>query len=76
MDLQENIAGVHFDHSGIHGGTPAGEIPLVKSREEYAASLKCCARSGKDSVYMCVFNVICMAAYQLLIETASILRTG
>lgn len=74
MDLQE--AEVHFDQSGIHGGTPACEIPLDKSREEHAAFLKCCARSGKDSVYMCVFNVICMAAYQLLIEPASILRTG
>lgn len=59
MDLQENIAGVHFDQSGIHGGTPACEILLVKSREEYAASLKCSAEAGR---------AVCMSFAWLLIS--------
>lgn len=75
MDPRERRAGVCFDESGFE---KLPEFALIWSRDENAASLKLgvCEPTVERTVCMCVFNVICIAAYQLLIEMLTILGTG
>lgn len=76
VDPHEKRAGVCFDESGSHGETP--KFLLICSRNENASSLKLPVRKPTvgRTVCVCVFNVVCIAAYQLLIEMLTILGTG
>lgn len=48
--------------------------PLIWSMDENVPSLELRVNGGEQS--LCAFNVICIAAYQLLIEMLTILGTG
>lgn len=74
MEPHRKRAEVCFDEAGSRGET---EFPLIASEVENAADFEhVWGQSGKKSAYLCVFNVICMAAYQLSMAWLTILGTG
>lgn len=67
MEPHGKRAEVCFDEAGSCGETEV----------ENAANFECVwGQSEKKSTYVCVFNVICMAAYQLSMAWLTILGTG
>lgn len=77
MDPHGKRAVVCFDESGSHGEA-SPEFTRNRPRDENAASSKprVCKPTVGRTVCTCVFNVICIAAYQLLIKMLTILGTG